>query len=149
MKYTQHPQYNHIITRDEAIKLIMADDDNLGPGDQVPTTEEFNATVDHVTGMTLGAYADWRWPDEPQQQFNIALTVLNQPEPKYKVGDHLVFMDPNPEFEHPLDDHMIVSGEPMWNNYGQGYWEYPIQGKSNPSPEGLLLPYNKDGIYNR
>lgn len=64
--------------------------------------------------------------------------------PKYKIGQHLVLMDSNPDFTFPLDNNMIVSGEAQWNNYGKGYWEYPIKGKANNSPEDLLLPYEEN-----
>ncbi len=66
---------------------------------------------------------------------------MKKPQPLYKAGDRLVYMHPDPDFTLPLDDKMIVEGEPRWNPYGKGYYEYNIIGKANPSPEGLLLPY--------
>lgn len=65
--------------------------------------------------------------------------------PKFKVGDRLVYMDENPDFTFPLDDDMVVSSEPFWksneNHPNGGYWAYPIEGKANPCPEDFLTPY--------
>lgn len=60
-------------------------------------------------------------------------------EPKYKVGDICYFVTPG--FENDPEDWqetMIIDGDAIWNNYSKGYWEYPIKGKANYCPEGLL-----------
>jgi hypothetical protein len=66
-------------------------------------------------------------------------------EPKYKIGDRLAYMDENPEFTFPLDDNMVVNGDPTWEDSefhpNGGYWNYPIKGKANKCPEDFLTPY--------
>jgi hypothetical protein len=74
-----------------------------------------------------------------------------QTEPKYKVGQRLVYMDSDPYFDMPHDYNMVVAEEPYWYPYAThpkgGYWAYPIVGKANPSPEDLLLPYVENQKY--
>jgi hypothetical protein len=59
--------------------------------------------------------------------------------PKFKKGDVCVFQTPG--FENDPDEWkpvMEITGEPSWNSYNKGYWEYPIKGRANLCPEGLL-----------
>ena len=71
--------------------------------------------------------------------------MINTIKPKYKKGDRLVMMDENPNYTFPLDDNMVVDGEPQWYSYERhpngGYWQYPIAGKANECPEDFLTPY--------
>ena len=62
-----------------------------------------------------------------------------KPKPKFKVGDVCLFLYKG--FEDVPEESafvMEIEGEPVWNSYNKGYWEYPIKGKANNCPEGLL-----------
>lgn len=60
--------------------------------------------------------------------------------PKYKKGQRLCFMFEigKDKVRSVLDDNMVVAGKPFKEN---SVWMYPIIGKSNPSPENLLEPF--------
>ncbi len=65
------------------------------------------------------------------------LNSLARNGPLFRVGQRLAFVHPVGKHNvmSVLDDNMVVSGEPEWN--GQE-WEYPIEGKANPSRESSL-----------
>lgn len=75
-KIKQHPMLSHVITEEEAGKLFSLEEDNLGPDDAI-SDEDFEKFKKDVTGMTMKQYCEWRWPDEPQEQFDMALAVLD------------------------------------------------------------------------
>jgi len=73
--YTNHPMSNHVITVDDAKALYALEERDLGlNGDNLDM--DFNEFCEDIVGETLSNYATWRWPDEPQQQFDMALEVL-------------------------------------------------------------------------
>jgi len=74
--YKNHKMYNHIITADDARKLVGMEDDDLAPGEEGLSDEEFDKACEDITGKKLGEYAEERWPDEPQEQFNMCLKEL-------------------------------------------------------------------------
>lgn len=65
--------------------------------------------------------------------------------PLYSVGQRLVLMDENPDFDYPLDDNMVVAEPGEWCRHSDhpegGYWEYKIVGKANACPEAFLTPW--------
>ncbi len=66
----------HIITEDEAKVLFSIEEDNLSPMDKPFTDKQFNDFVSEVSGKTLKEYANFRFPDNPSEQFNLAIKVL-------------------------------------------------------------------------
>lgn len=59
--------------------------------------------------------------------------------PLFKKGDICYFVTPGFEDDpEEWQETMVINGEPFWNTYNKGYWEYPIKGKANSCPEGLL-----------
>lgn len=75
IKIKQHPMLSHVITEDEACKLFSLVEDNLGP-DDIISDEEFEKFKKDVTGMTMEQYCEWIWPDDPQEQFDMALEFV-------------------------------------------------------------------------
>ena len=71
-----HPLSQTVITRKQAIKLIGEENDP-GPYGKPMTDEEFNKYVNETTGMTFEQYANFRWPDEPYEQYKLILEDLN------------------------------------------------------------------------
>jgi len=77
--YKSHPKAGHVITEDDAMKLAALEEEDMAPGEQdIQTEVEFDKFVSQVTGKTLKEFAEWRWPDEPQKQFDIALKSIGQ-----------------------------------------------------------------------
>lgn len=77
--YKSHPKAGHVITEDDAMKLAALEEEDMAPGEQDIQTEiEFDKFVSEVTGKTLKEFAEWRWPDEPQKQFDIALKSIGE-----------------------------------------------------------------------
>ena len=67
---------NHIIDKDDAIKLFSLEEDNLGPTDKY-TDDDFNNFLSDYVGKTLWEYVKHRFPDNPDEQFSSAVDVLN------------------------------------------------------------------------
>lgn len=90
--YKTHPMGKHVITKEDAAKLTDLEADNAGPGPAMSgKEEELDKFMDEITGMTLADYAEMRWPDEPQKQFELALGALGINESldpiRYSGGD--------------------------------------------------------------
>lgn len=66
---------NHIIDKDDAIKLFSLEEDDLGPTDKY-TDDDFNNFLGDYVGKTLWDYAKHRSPDNPEEQFKLAIGVL-------------------------------------------------------------------------
>jgi hypothetical protein len=67
---------NHIINKDDAIKLFSLEEDNLGPTDKY-TDDDFNNFLIDYVGKTLWEYSKHRFPDNPYKQFGLAVDVLD------------------------------------------------------------------------
>lgn len=74
--YKTHPLGKHVLTKEEAVKLGAFEEENLGPGDDPFTQKEFDDFVAEVTGKTIAEFCEWKWPDEPQEQFKLTLEIL-------------------------------------------------------------------------
>lgn len=68
-----------IITREQAITLVAEDEASAGPTGSDISDEDFNKFVHETIGMTFEQYANFRWPDEPLEQYNLILTDLKIP----------------------------------------------------------------------
>jgi hypothetical protein len=75
--YKNHSMSNHKISKQEAELLFDLEMDNFPPGSAPDSDEEFEAFAKDTVGKTLGEYAEWRWPENPQEQFDMALTALD------------------------------------------------------------------------
>jgi len=75
IKIAEHSMNDHVITDEDANKLFAIEEDCLAPGESY-SEEEFNDFRKEAVGMTLEKYSHWRWPDEPQEQFNMSLEAL-------------------------------------------------------------------------
>lgn len=67
---------NHIIDKDDVIKLFSLEEDNLGPTDKY-TDDDFNSFLSDYVGKTLWEYSKHRFPDNPDEQFRLAVDVLD------------------------------------------------------------------------
>ena len=67
---------NTIIDRNCAIKLFSLEEDNLGPTDEY-TDDDFNSFLSDYVGKTLWEYSKHRFPDNPNEQFKLAVNVMN------------------------------------------------------------------------
>jgi len=68
---------NHIIAKDDVIKLFSLEEDNLGPTEEY-TDADFNNFLNDYIGKTLWDYSKHRFPDNPEEQFELAICVLIQ-----------------------------------------------------------------------
>jgi len=75
IKITEHSMNDHVITDEDVNRLFFIEEDNCAPG-ELFSNEEFEDFKKEVVGMTLEKYSHWRWPDEPQEQFNMSLEAL-------------------------------------------------------------------------
>ena len=73
-----HPMAKHVLTDAEINILFDLEEDQIAPGQPGYSDEEFEAFKKDVEGMTVLEYANWRWPDEPQQQFDIVIAALEK-----------------------------------------------------------------------
>lgn len=76
--YKNHSEADYELTREDAEKLIAADDENNAPGEEGMNDDDFKKAVDDIIGLTLADYAEVTWPDEPQQQFDRAIKILGK-----------------------------------------------------------------------
>jgi hypothetical protein len=67
---------NYILTQDDAIKLFSLEEDDQSPMDNPYTDDDFNKFVEDVSGKTLLEYCEWRFPDSPEEQFELASEIL-------------------------------------------------------------------------
>jgi hypothetical protein len=67
--------YNYILTSEDTNKLFQIEEDNDLDGNI--TEQEYNDFISKVTGMTIKQYIDWRNPDDPEEQYKVALYYLN------------------------------------------------------------------------
>lgn len=68
-------QLRHVLTVLDATALFSLDEENLAPGEEL-SEEDFKEFINDVTGKTLWEYCKWRWPEEPEEQLELALSVL-------------------------------------------------------------------------
>lgn len=76
--YKSHPMSKHVITKDDANKLADFEEDQNGPGAPPSDDKEIDEFIAKITGMTLQAFSEWRWPENPQEQFEIALDAIRK-----------------------------------------------------------------------
>jgi hypothetical protein len=67
---------NHIIDKNDAVKLFSLEEDNLGPTDEEYTDDDFNNFLSDYVGKTLWDYSKHRYSDNPEEQFKLAIDVL-------------------------------------------------------------------------
>ena len=76
--YKNHPLSSHVITKDDANALADFEIDQEGPGPERTDDKEIDEFIAKITGMTLQSFAEWRWPENPQKQFEIALDLIKK-----------------------------------------------------------------------
>ncbi len=64
------------LDREDVIKLFSLEEDNLGPTEEY-TDNDFNNFLSDYVGKTLEEYSKHRFPDNPQEQFKLAVGVLS------------------------------------------------------------------------
>lgn len=69
--------YDYVITLEDANKLYSLEEDNLAPGESIDD-DDYDKFIDDVVGKTLKEYSEWRYPDQPEEQFRLAVSVLNK-----------------------------------------------------------------------
>jgi len=63
------------LDREDVIKLFSLEEDNLGPTEEY-TDNDFNNFLSEYVGKTLWDYSKHRFPDNPHEQFKLAVGVL-------------------------------------------------------------------------
>jgi hypothetical protein len=77
------PYANKVLTNQE-LDMILWEDDIQGtaPGNSCKTTQEdINKEINQLSGKTIKEYCEWRWPDNPEEQFLLVLNDLAHIEP--------------------------------------------------------------------
>ena len=77
MKDNENYTGDTVLTEEDAKKLYSLEEDNLAPG-EASSDEDFKEFINTVSGMTLNEYTIWRWPDNPKEQYELAISVLNE-----------------------------------------------------------------------
>ena len=65
----------HILTEDEIKSLFSLEEDNLAPGESF-SEEEYQDFIKDVSGKTIWEYCNWRYPEEPEEQLEMVIGVL-------------------------------------------------------------------------
>jgi len=70
------PCANKVLPDEHLDKILWEDTyDGVGPGGVCDTTQDdINQIISELSGKTIKEYCEWRWPDNPEEQF---LMVLN------------------------------------------------------------------------
>ncbi len=74
-KLVNRSMLEHILTEEDAKKLFGLEEENLAPGEKLPEGE-YQEFIKDVIGKKLWEYCKWRWPEEPEEQLQLALEVL-------------------------------------------------------------------------
>lgn len=77
--------YDYVITLEDAKKLYSLEEDNLAPGESVDDND-YDEFINDVVGKTLKEYSEWRYPDDPDQQFQSAISILCYHNLRKKMG---------------------------------------------------------------
>jgi hypothetical protein len=77
------PYANKVLTNQQLDMILWEDDiQSTAPGTSCQTTQEdINKEISQLSGKTIKEYCEWRWPDNPEEQFLLVLNDLAHIEP--------------------------------------------------------------------
>lgn len=107
--YKNHKLADHIITKKDAGKLANFEDEQTGPVGPGFSKSKYDNFINDIEGKTIREFSEWRWPEEPQKQFNITLHILDLDERSVKENSS-TNLTPNQLEKHGLYE-VLVHGD--------------------------------------